>query len=152
MRILPAEWKRITPDLGQWFFGYYDIPSFSKDEKYHLAVKVNFMNRMPGFDDEAEIYAIDLSSGERKLVGKTKAWCFQQSCFAQWIPAKQDTIIYNVRREGGCGYGAIVKNIVTGEEKLIDIIESIEIERARNKKIMEVKFRFDRLLNRLGRV
>ena len=39
-----------------------------------------------------------------------------------------------------------------GEEKLIDGIESIEIERARQKKIMEVKFRFDKLLRRLNRV
>lgn len=39
-----------------------------------------------------------------------------------------------------------------GEVKMIAIIESIEIERARKKKIMEVKFRFNKLLSRLSRV
>ena len=55
-------------------------------------------------------------------------------------------------RTGGPAEGAMQKWECSDcrETKLIDAIESIVIERERRKKMMEVKFRFDKLLRRLG--
>ncbi len=117
---LPAEAKRITPYGEHWFFGYYDIPAFECNEKRHLAVKVPFMDRLQEKDDCAELFAIGLETGERTKIGETYAWCFQQGCFLQWVPALPDTVLWNVRREGGPGYGAILKNLKTGESRLLD--------------------------------
>lgn len=120
MRILPAEAKRITPCGEHWFFGYYDIPAFDSGEKRHLALHVPFMDRLPEKDDCAKVFTIDLHTGQRTQIGETFAWCFQQGCFAQWVSAQADTVLWNVRREGSCGYGAVLKNLATGEIHFLD--------------------------------
>ena len=120
MRTLPAKAHRITPPDEHWFFGYYDIPAFAPDESKHLALKVPFMDRLPTANDVAELYAINLLDGSTSCIGSTRSWNFQQGCFAQWIPAIPNTVIWNVQRDGGCGYGAIIKNLATGEERQID--------------------------------
>lgn len=127
MRNLPAVARRITPANEHWFFGYYDIPAFDSDCKRHLCLKVPFMDRMNEKDDTAELYCIDLESGERTQIGETTAWNFQQACMLQWHPTQPDTVIYNLRcgdaeypERTNSGYGAIVKNLSTGENMLLD--------------------------------
>jgi len=118
MKQLTCDIRRISTENEFWLFGYYDIPAFDNSEKRHLALRVPFMDHMPGKDDVAEIFTIDLETGEKTKIAETTAWCFQQGCFAQWMPAKEDTIIYNVRANTECGYGCVIKNLKTGEEKL----------------------------------
>ncbi len=120
MQLLPTEIKRITPENEHWFFGYYDILSFDQDENYHLGIKVDFMDRMPTSKDKAEVYLIDIRTNERKLLGETYAWCFQQACFVQWVPGRKNTVIWNIRTEGGCGYGSVMMDVVTGEKKIFE--------------------------------
>ena len=120
MRQLTATAKRITPADGHWLFGYYDIPSFDSECKRHLALHVPFMDHMPTKDDVAEIYCINLADGSREKIAETTAWCFQQSCFIQWLPAYPDTVIWNTRLDNECGYGAIIKNLRTGEQRVIN--------------------------------
>lgn len=124
---LPADAVRVTPADGHWFFGYYDIPAFDPAGQRHLCLNVPFMDRLPGASDEAQLYCIDLASGARRPIGSTTAWNFQQACMLQWHPTEPDTVIYNLRcgdreypEKTECGYGAIVKNLATGESRLLD--------------------------------
>lgn len=118
---LPAQAIRITPENQHWFFGYYDIPTFDKTGTKHLCLHVPFMDRLPEKDDIAQLYVIDLETGEKTQVAQTTAWNFQQACMLQWHPTEENTIIYNIRTAGqGCGYGAIVKNLTTGDVRYLD--------------------------------
>lgn len=111
----------MTPEHEQWFFGYYDIPAFDAACTRHLSLRVPFMDRLPVRDDVAGLYVIDLSTGTRQRFAETTAWNFQQACMLQWHPTAADTVIYNVRTEGrGCGYGAVVQSLKTGERRMLD--------------------------------
>ena len=117
---LTAPYRRISPEGENWLFGYYDIPSFDTEGRRHLGMRVPFIDRMPGKDDIAELFCIDLETGAYTPIGETTAWCFQQGCFLQWMPSRKDTVIYNVRSDSPCGYGCVIKNIVTGEARTFD--------------------------------
>lgn len=75
------------------FFGYYDIPQFSVDEKT-LLVHVVDKKARPVVDD-AEIGCFDIESGEYKRICTTKTWCWQQGARLRWHPLLNDHILYN---------------------------------------------------------
>jgi hypothetical protein len=108
-----CEIRRISPNDGQhYFFGYYDIPAFSKDDAKHLCNRVNFWDRFPTKNDVAEIGIIDIKNGKWDKLAETGAFNFQQGCMLQWNPQNPDTeIIYNIR--DGEEYRAVIHNIET---------------------------------------
>ena len=121
MQRLPARAVRFTPADQFCFFGYYDIPAFSRDGRRHLYLQVPFMDRMQEKDDVARLFVHDFAAGTSRQFAETTAWNFQQACMLQWHPTEPDTVIYNVRTEGrGCGYGARVQSLTTGETRELD--------------------------------
>lgn len=111
---------RFTPAGEHCFFGYYDIPAFSRDGKKHLYLKVGFMDRMQERSDVAEIRLHDFENNTGVKIAETTAWNFQQACMLQWHPTIEDEIIYNVRADTACGYGAVIQNLKTGEKRPLD--------------------------------
>jgi hypothetical protein len=106
--------KRLTKEDGHYFFGYYDTPAWSWNDRYHLCHKVAFCDRLPRADDRAELGYIDLQNNCFTVIGKTTAWNFQQGSMLQWHPAyPQDTVIYNSRN--GSAYEGVVLNLKTGK-------------------------------------
>ncbi|MDF2721208.1 MAG: hypothetical protein K0Q59_883 [Paenibacillus sp.] len=98
-------------DLHQ-FYGYYDNPSFSGNDRYHLVHRVPFCDRLQQAGDRAEIGMIELASGAYTALAETTAWNFQQGSMLQWNPAAPDEeIIYNVTLDGQ--YRAAVLNVRT---------------------------------------
>ncbi len=88
------EGKRISPKDGHYFFGYYDLQPFDKTEKYYLAHRVPFMDRLQTAGDAAEIGLI--TEGKFEPLATTEAWNFQQGAMLQWNPQAADReIIYN---------------------------------------------------------
>lgn len=111
--------KRISPAEKFCFFGYYDLQPFDLNNKYHLAHRVDFMDRLHEKDDEAEIGIIELDTLKYVPIAKTKAWNFQQGAMLQWNPSKPDSeIIYNALIDGE--YVAVTENINTGKKKYAD--------------------------------
>lgn len=111
--------KRLTGGEGNYFFGYYDIPAWSRNGKYHLCHKSDFWRRMPVKEDRAEIGIIDVESGRYTCLDTTSAWNFQQGAMLTWNPkAPDDEILYNIRE--GDKYAAAVLNIHTGKKRLLD--------------------------------
>lgn len=100
------------------FFGYYDVPAFSLDGRYHLAHRTGLYDRLPRENEPSEIGVVDIMSREFIKVGETYAWNFQQGSMLQWNPkAPNDEIIFNVK-VGGELLGMIM-NIHTGEKRLL---------------------------------
>ena len=108
--------KRISPREQHFFFGYYDLQPFDAKGRYHLAHRVDFMDRLHGKDDEAEIGLIEIATRKYTPLAKTKAWNFQQGAMLQWNPARPDEeIIYNALIDGE--YVAVTHNINSGKTK-----------------------------------
>ncbi|MCX7597861.1 MAG: hypothetical protein N2512_03190 [Armatimonadetes bacterium] len=117
---------RLTPDDGQYFFGYYDVPA--ADEKgRHLCHKVAFRDRFPTPEDVALLGYVRLPEPGQKdrptepgnfaIFGETKAWNFQQGSMLQWLGGQPDTCIYNIFEDGSLG--ACVHNVVTGARRIL---------------------------------
>lgn len=88
------EWKRITPDDGHYFFGYYDRSPWNKDQTLHLAMKIPQMDRLPRRGEVAEIGVTDLEGNYRALT-TTRCWCHQQGCMSLFLLHRPDCFIYN---------------------------------------------------------
>ena len=110
---------RLTEGPAHQFFGYYDVPAWSADEKLHLVHRVAFYDRQPKADDVAEIGMLRLSDRAYTKLAETRAWNFQQGSMLQWHPVAPDReIIFNVR-EGEQYRGAIL-DVSTGARRLLD--------------------------------
>ena len=88
-------WKRLTPDNGHYFFGYYDRNPWNPSQTLHLAMKIPQMNRLPQPGELAEIGTVTADGGYVPLT-TTRAWCHQQGCMELFLKhTKNDTFIYN---------------------------------------------------------
>jgi hypothetical protein len=112
--------RRLTESNDHCFFGYYDIPAFSGDGRYHLCHQVKFWDRIPSKDDTAVIGMIEIETRKFTPLAETTAWNFQQGSMLQWHPLYPDSkIIYNVR--DGESYKGAIQDIHTGEKKMLDL-------------------------------
>jgi hypothetical protein len=110
--------KRISPDDGShYFYGYYDNPALTPDDRMHLYHRVAFMDRMPVPGDESEVGWIDTKTGEFRAFGRTPAWNFQQGSMLRWLGGHDYTAVYN--SWNGQYYQTIVQNVITGEKRTL---------------------------------
>lgn len=103
--------REISPEEGQYFFGYYDLQPYHSSGKYHLCHKVPFVDRIPEPEDVAELGYIDLETHKFHKIAETTAWNFQQGAMLQWYG--EDHILYNIR--SGNGFKTAITNWKTGE-------------------------------------
>ena len=114
---LPIE--RLTRGTGQYFFGYYDVPAFSANQKYHLCHEVQFWDRLPTRTDRAKLGLIDLASKQFEVITETNTWNFQQGAMLQWSPlAPDDEIIFNDEQDGD--YQGVMLNIHSGRRRSLE--------------------------------
>ena len=105
--------RRLTPQDGHYFFGYYDNPAWDGGDQRHLCHKVEFMDQLPQATDVAQLGALSLAGHKFEPFATTTAWNFQQGAMLQWHPkAPGEQVIFNCCREGR--YIGVVKNIRTG--------------------------------------
>lgn len=111
---------RLTSGEGHYYFGYYDVPAYSPDERYHLVHQTEFRDRLPKPDDRATIGLIDRQSGQFSALAETTAWNFQQGAMLQWNPHRPgEEILYNTRVEGVCR--GVRHDLRTGGIKLLEL-------------------------------
>lgn len=109
--------RRLSPrDGAQYFFGYYDVPAFSKNDRLHLAHRVQFWDRLPREDDVAEIGFIERGKSTFTQLASTTAWNFQQGAMLQWFPNDEaDEVIFNVRHKST--FGSCILNVSNGRKR-----------------------------------
>lgn len=110
---------RLTDATHHEFYGYYDNPAFSGDDRYHLCHRVGFYDRLPNERDVAELGMIELATGAYVPLAATTRWNFQQGSMLQWHPqSPDDEIIYNACEDGhDCG---VVMNVRTHAKRYLD--------------------------------
>ena len=91
---------RVSPHEICSFFGYYDKSPWNHTDSYLLYLSTDFDDRMPNPDDSARICLVDFSDlRNMKVLGKTRAWCWQQGAMLQWM-GTTDKIIFNDYEKG----------------------------------------------------
>lgn len=88
-------WRKITPDDGHYFFGYYDRNPWDHTQTRHLTLKIPQCDRIPERGEEAEIGFVDIVSGRYEPQTVTRAWCHQQGSMELWLPHRPNCFIYN---------------------------------------------------------
>lgn len=73
------------------FFGYYDIQQIQGDKLLLTAVP----RKADTKKDAAELYWLDMPTGEYHRIGQTRAWCWQQGARLRWHPTLDNTVLYN---------------------------------------------------------
>lgn len=110
-----------TPNDGRhYYFGYYDKSPLSKDGTKLLALQVNFIDRLPGRNDQAIIGFFDLQDKNPMFrpVAKTKTFNWQQGCMLQWLgPDFNSKIIYNDIREDR--FSSVIFDLTGNVEKIL---------------------------------
>lgn len=97
------------------FFGYYDVPQFSKNETMLLAMAVPLINETPPQGAIARLgyYSLDCESSEFKEFGSSSTWCWQQGCRLQWYPCDCGmTVLYNGLIDNQ--YRCVIQDIYSG--------------------------------------
>ena len=106
----------MTPEDGyHYFFGYYDLQPFDKNNQRHLTHRSTFAHRIPEPGDTVEIGYITLEDGVFHSLGHSHAWNFQQGTLLQWYD--ENSVIYNDFRDGD--YCAVIRQVDTGLERVI---------------------------------
>lgn len=119
LKDFPLPVRRITPYDAHYFYGYYDNPGIDPTDRYQLAHKVSFMDRMPTKNDWAELGIIDMHTNEFTPIAKTQAWNFQQGAMFQYLHGTDaKDVIYNDFIDGE--YVAVIMNLATGKTRYLD--------------------------------
>lgn len=98
------------------FFGYYEVPQFSRDEKRLLAISAPLINKAPPLGSIVRLGFYDLNDEfpELREFGSSSVWCWQQGCRLQWYPSESaPTVLYNDLI--GDQYGSVVQDVNSGK-------------------------------------
>jgi hypothetical protein len=121
--------RRVSPDDGHYFFGYYDKCPWDPTGRFLLAHKVDFFDRQPRPHEEAGIGVIDLAGGLYRELDRTAGWSWQQGSMLQWLASDSGSaaegddgttadIIYN--QFDGRRYTAVMRDIHGGGSRVFD--------------------------------
>ena len=103
---------------GHHFCGYYDIQPWNGSGTHLLVLQPPFADREPTGHDPCELGVVELESGQYEPVAMTRAWNFQQGCFAHWHPqAPDEVILYNDRL--GDRFVCIELDLVSGDRRVL---------------------------------
>ena len=87
-------WRKLSPDDGHYFFGYYDRNPWDQEIRRHLVLKIPQIDRLPERGEKAEIGILDLE-GKYEPLTETRAWCHQQGSMELFLKHRPDCFIYN---------------------------------------------------------
>ena len=93
----------------------------SKDGKKLLAMRVNFIDRIPSATDEATIGYFDLERNNSFVrLGSTNTFNWQQGCMLQWLgPDHNRKILFNKMIDGA--FKSVVLDVITGEKAVLPL-------------------------------
>ena len=87
-------WRKLSPDDGHYFFGYYDRNPWDGEIRRHLVLKIPQIDRLPERGERAEIGLLD-RAGNYEPMTETRAWCHQQGSMELFLKHRPDCFIYN---------------------------------------------------------
>ncbi len=112
-----ADWRVISPENDNCFFGYYDLNSYDSTGDIHLCCRTGFIDRIPTDKDILELGFV--KNNVFTKFAETTAWNFQQGAMLQYKGNSDDVVFYNIRENGG--YRTVMHNINSGKKSVFDM-------------------------------
>ena len=111
--------RAVTSGPRYHWFGYYDKSPWSGDQKFILAMEIDFMDRPPTGEDTIKVGLVDLEAGtEFHALAETQAWCWQQGTMLQWLGYEPDRLVIHNSIEDG-QYVSVVRDVHNGESRTL---------------------------------
>jgi len=92
---VPDDWQKLSPDDGHYGFGYYDRTPWNHDASLHLALKMPQSERLPERGERCRVGVIEQATGVFHDLASTRAWNHQQGAMTQWLPGRDNQLIFN---------------------------------------------------------
>jgi hypothetical protein len=109
----------VTPGLTGFIHRYYDSSPFSPSGRYMALTRLPFEDRLPKPGDVAEIFVVDLASGELRRVADTRGWDVQLGAQLQW-GADDRSLYFNDLEVGAWQPFGVRLDPQTGERRRLD--------------------------------
>ena len=90
--------KDIVYSKNHAFFGFHDVHQISHDDRKVLFNRAMFDLRMPGPEDQLQIWCADLTTGHEEIVGVSNTWNWHMGCRSQWV-AEEGLVAFNTSTE-----------------------------------------------------
>ena len=109
----------VTPGEGRAIHRFFDTSPFSPSGRYLALTRLPSEDRLPRPGDVAEVVAVDLETGDERVVAKTRGWDTQLGTQAQW--GNEDTQLFfnDLDTDEWRPYG-VVLDLFTGEARKLD--------------------------------
>ena len=91
----PVNWINLTPERGDYTFGYYDRYAWNADGDLHLALRIPQQERLPAMNEIAEVGIIRRLTRKFIPLATTNAWNHQQGAMTLWLPRRPDCFVFN---------------------------------------------------------
>lgn len=88
-------WLNLTPEPGNFMFGYYDRNPWDDKCERHLALKIPQQERLPLAGEIAEVGFVSVRDKKFVKIAETRAWCHQQGAMSLWLKHIPDAFIFN---------------------------------------------------------
>ena len=111
---LSVNLRVISPEEDNCFFGYYDLNAYDSTGNVHLCCRTGFIDRIPACDDVLELGWV--KNNVFTKFAETTAWNFQQGAMLQYKGGSDDTVFYNIRKDGG--YKTVMYNLESGKKSV----------------------------------
>lgn len=102
-------WQELTPQEGNYLFGYYDRIALSPDNARHLALRVPQQERLPQPGECAEVGYIEIASRKFVSLAQTESWCHQQGAMTIWLRNRPGHFIFNDYRQTGGNWQPVAR-------------------------------------------
>ncbi len=89
------EWVNLTPEPGNYTFGYYDRCPWDATQHLHLALRIPHQDHLPEPGELASVGVVDREARVFHELAQTRAWCHQQGAMTLWLKQAPGTFIYN---------------------------------------------------------
>ncbi|MFZ2655177.1 MAG: hypothetical protein WAX69_09665 [Victivallales bacterium] len=108
-------WINLTPEDGNFMFGYYDRNPWDEKCELHLALKIPQQERLPLPGEKAEVGFVAVGNRKFVKIAETRAWCHQQGAMSLWLKHIAGAFIFNDYLPEDCSLCARVFNIAGNE-------------------------------------
>ena len=112
-----VNWINLTPQSGNYLFGYYDRDPWDDNKQRHLCIRFTNQFRLPQAGERATVGFIERKKRTFHPIWKTEAWCHQQGAMQQWLPNRPGEFIFNDFRFEGDKTWSLISRVfsVDGE-------------------------------------
>jgi len=109
----------VTPGLPGSIHRFYDSSPFSPSGRYLAVTRLPCEDRLPRPGEAADLFVIDLETGEAQLAAQTRGWDSQLGAQLQW-GADDATLLFNDLEPGNWQPHGVRLDLASGKRALLD--------------------------------